>query len=87
MKKNSCKDCAHYRRHYIFDKRRIFRIYCGHCIFTKVSRKRPDSKICEHFILSNTDESAFVSKEYLSKELLQYLLNLELLPEISDTEE
>jgi len=82
MKESSCKNCTHYRQHYTFDKRRIFQVYCGHCTFPKIRRKLPDADICENFAIADPDESAFVSKEYLSKELLRYLLNLELLPKI-----
>ena len=32
------------------------------------------------------DESKFVSKEYLGKALLEYMMNLELLPKIEDGE-
>ncbi len=79
-----CSDCHYYLRHYTFDRRKIFRVHCGHCTFNKVRRKQPDSTACENFMPSTPQEDAFVSKEYLSKELLQYLLNLELLPKIED---
>ena len=38
----------------------------------------------EHFEPGTEPTDAFISKAYLSRELLQYILNLELLPEISD---
>lgn len=82
MNENKCGSCMYYRQHYAFDQRKIFRVYCGHCTFIKVKTKRPDSKICEYYQQADSDESAFVTKEYLSKELLNYMLNLELLPEI-----
>lgn len=53
----------------------------------KAKRKLPDTIACGHYFLADPDEQAFVSKEYLSKELLQYLLNLELLPTIENTTE
>ena len=68
-------------------KKEFFRVYCGHCILAKVKRKRPDAVACELFVPVPPDEAAFASKEYLSKTLLQYLLNLELLPPIEDSEE
>ena len=79
-----CKECQYYLRHYTLDKRKIFRVYCGHCTFDKPKRKLPDAKACEQFTPHPAQEEAFVSKEYLSKELLQYVLNLELLPEIEE---
>lgn len=84
MDKLICKNCTHFYQHYTFDKRHIFRICCGHCSFPKVKKKLPDTKACENFIPAPPDEDAFAKKEYLSKELLQYLLSLELLPEIED---
>ena len=87
MNTNRCNTCAHYRQHYALDDRRIFRVYCGHCTFLKVKRRKPDTEACEHYIPSAPDETAFASKEYLSKELLSYVLGLEILPEIRDMED
>lgn len=87
MDSNSCKSCAHYRQHYTFDQRKIFRVYCGHCTYQKVKTKQPDAKACEHYLLSEAAENAFVTKEYLSKALLEYMLKLELLPEVYKIEE
>ena len=84
MSENKCKECQHFRQHYTFDARKIFRVYCGHCTLGRIKRKQPDSHACESFVSSPVQEDAFVTKEYLSKELLQYMLNLELLPEIKD---
>ena len=86
MDNTFCKTCAHYRQHYTFDQRKIFRVYCGHCTFQKIRTKRPDSKACEHYSQAEAAEKAFVSKEYLSKALLEYMLDLELLPEIHEIE-
>ena len=87
MDKNSCKTCTHYRQHYTFAQRKIFRLYCGHCTYGKAKTKRPDAKACAYYLLSESDEGAFVTKEYLSKSLLEYMLKLELLPEIYEIEE
>ena len=84
MFQNTCNTCIHYRQHYTFDRRKIFRVYCGHCTYPKVKTKRPDAKACENYIQSDPAEKAFVTKEYLSKELLEYMLKLDLLPDISD---
>lgn len=84
MIEKQCNNCQHYLQHYTFDKHRIFRVYCGHCTFSRVRRKRPDTKACEYYIPGSAQEEAFVSKEYLSKELLQYMLSLELLPDIEN---
>ena len=87
MEKKCCKDCGYYRQHYALDKQKIFRVYFGHCIHSKVKTKKPDAKICEHYIQTEPDENAFVSKEYLSKALLAYMLKLELLPKIGEQTE
>ena len=82
-----CKNCQFFRQHYILDGKKLFRVYCGHCTFQKPKRKLPDSKICDQFIPGADDTEAFASKEYITKELLQYLLKLELLPEITEAPE
>lgn len=84
MSDQYCANCKYYMQHYTFDKHRIFRVYCGHCTFQRPRTKKPDAKICENFVPGTVPEDAFASKEYLSKELLRYVLNLELLPEIED---
>ena len=82
MDNNFCNTCAYYRQHYAFDHRKIFRVYCGHCTYQKVKTKRPDSKACDNYLPSESAEKSFVTREYLSKALLEYMLRLELLPEI-----
>lgn len=86
MDNSSCNSCAHYQQHYTFDRRKIFRVYCGHCTYQKAKNKRPDAKACAHYLLSESAEKAFATKEYLSKSLLEYMLKLELLPEIHEVE-
>lgn len=86
MNQNTCNTCVYYRQHYALDQRTIFRVYYGHCIYPKAKPKRPDAKACVNYIPSSPDEDAFVTKEYLSKALLEYMLKLELLPEITDIE-
>lgn len=82
MAENTCNICMYYRQHYTFDRRRLFRVYCGHCTYQKPKTRRPDARPCENFVPAEPCENAFVSKEYLSKALLEYMLKLELLPEI-----
>ena len=84
MNNQCCANCSYYLRHYTFDNRKIFRVWCGHCTLVKAKQKLPDAKACENFIPGPAQENAFASKEYLSKELLLYMLSLELLPEIED---
>lgn len=84
MGNEKCKDCRYFIQHYSLDARKLFRVYCGHCTIASSKRKRPDTRACEHFVQGASDAEAFATKEYLSKELLRYVLNLELLPEIED---
>lgn len=84
MDEKQCKNCQHYLQHFALNNRRIFRVNCGHCTFTRPKRKQPDAKACENFIPGSVPEDAFASKEYLSKQLLQYVLSLDLLPEIEE---
>ncbi len=87
MKEKVCGSCAHYLRHYALDSRKIFRVYCGHCTFERPRSKMPDAAACDNYVRGECDEAAFVSKEFLSKELLRYMMQLELLPKIKDAEE
>ena len=48
--------------------------------------KRPDQKACVHFEQGRDVTKQFVSKAYLSKRLLDKVLQMELLPEIVDNE-
>ena len=80
-----CSGCVHYLRHYAFNNRKLFRVHYGHCTYLRAKAKRPDAMACQHYIQGEPDENAFVSKEYLSKTLLDYLCRLELLPNIYDS--
>ncbi len=84
MENKYCRHCMHFQQHYALNGRKIFRIYCGHCTLHTARKRRPDTIACENFAPGCADEEAFATKEYLSKELLQYLLNLELLPPIEN---
>ncbi|MBO5868812.1 MAG: hypothetical protein J6Q54_07890, partial [Oscillospiraceae bacterium] len=82
----TCESCCHFRQHYALDDKKIFRVYCGHCTFTKVKHRKPWTKACSSYIPAQPDSDSFVSKEYLSKALLRYMLELELLPEIQEAD-
>ena len=79
-----CKDCRHYLQHYTLDEQKVFRVYCGHCTQSRIKHRSPDSKACGQFCPRTPNESTFATKEYLSRKLLNYVLSLELLPEIED---
>ena len=84
MEEQQCKNCQYYIQHYALDSKKIVRVRCGHCTYPRVSGKQPDAKACENFTEGKSREDAFVSKEYLSKALLEYMTSLELLPKIED---
>jgi len=71
-------------QHYTFDHEKIFRVYCGHCMLSNPKHRQPDSHACINYTPGDRQENSFVSKEYLGKELLAYMLKLELLPKIED---
>lgn len=84
MDNRQCKSCGHYAQHYTFGKERLFAVYCGHCTCSRVKQKQPDSKACERYIPVRSVKDSFVSREYLSKALLQKVLDMEWLPDIED---
>ena len=83
MDDNVCKNCEHFRQHYSLDSKKIFPVFCGHCVFDRPKTKRPFQS-CKNFMRRESQEDPFVSKEYLSKELLKYMMGLELFPGIED---
>lgn len=82
MQQQICRTCRYYKQHYTFDERKIFRVHCGHCMKRHSKSKRPDTKGCQYYAAADSDHTPFVSKEYLSKALLEYMMQLDLLPEI-----
>lgn len=84
MKETQCQNCQYYLQHYTINNRKIFRVYCGHCTFHRPKTRKPDAAACENFIPGSPQEETFADKEYLSKELIQYMIRLELLPEIKE---
>lgn len=86
MNKTICKNCQYYLQHYVISQNRFIRIYCGHCTHSKVKGMAPDKPGCAHFTPGAGDTEAFVTMEYLTKALLNRVFQLELLPEIKDSE-
>ena len=77
-----CNNCKNYIRHYGLLDGRLYRLYCGHCTILRYKRRNPDKQACENFVPGTSCETSFASREYLSKKLLEKVLNMELLPEI-----
>ena len=84
MNERKCNTCAYYVQHYALGTDRLFSVYCGHCTYSRTKRKHPDTEACGNYLAKQSTEDTFVSKEYLSKALLQKVLDMELLPKIED---
>ena len=87
MEQATCSGCEHFLQHYALTDRKLLRVYCGHCTAGRAKHVKPDKKSCAQFHPGTPDVQAFASREYLSRELLQYVLNLPLLPEIENAPE
>lgn len=84
MDSTTCQTCEHFRQHYTLNEGKFTRVFCGHCTFSGSRTRKPFHKACEHYEFAPPDSDDFATKKYLTKELLQYVLHLELLPEIDD---
>ena len=84
--KQVCKNCKFYIQHYGLNSKGLYTVYCGHCSVYPPKKKEPCKKACDRFEPGTPDKDAFATKEYLAKELLKYVLNLPLLPEIEERE-
>ena len=80
MNKRVCKDCKYFLQHYALAKEQLFPVYCGHCTHIRVKKRTPSTKACADFVPGAA--KVYATREYLTRELLQYVLNKELLPEM-----
>ena len=88
MEEKYCKDCAHFHQHYGLDEKKLFRVFCGHCTAnSRVRKRQPDAPACDLFAAASPSKDAFVTKEYLSRTLVEYMMRLELLPPILDAQD
>ena len=67
MEEKTCKECAHYRQHYILNGEKILRIYCGRCTVWPTKPRKSFKPACERFEQGTPDEEAFASKEQKAK--------------------
>ena len=84
MTSETCKTCKNFHHHYTLSEGRIMRVFCGHCTYPKVKRKRPFDKACENYTYAPPDEDSFADRKYLTKEMIRYLFEMECLPPIED---
>ena len=81
MSEPTCRSCKYFYQHYGLSQGRLHWLYCGHCTHNDRSKhKRPDKKACEHYVQAEKLEDIFVTKEYLTKALLDRVLQAELFP-------
>ena len=84
MPEKQCGSCKYFQQHYTLSKGRLIRVYCGRCLFGRPKKRFYDSAACETFVIGSSDVEAFADTQYLTKELLNYVLALPLLPEIEN---
>ena len=84
MEEKFCKDCKHFCQHYRLDETGFVRVFCGHCMLMRHKSKKSYQKICDSFEPGENMEACFVKKQYLTKELLKWVLKMDLLPEIRE---
>ena len=79
MEKHNCRDCTYFLQHYALGERGLVRIWCGHCTHTHPRSRKPDAPACTRFSAGADREKAFATKEYLTRKLLQKVLDMDLL--------
>ncbi len=79
-----CKDCIHFRQHYILTANGLLGICCGHCTLNNVKHKSPRKPACDDYSPSPDIRDLFPRKNYVTKKLLEYLTTLEFLPDIKE---
>ena len=45
----NCKDCKHFRQHYIKFGRRYSEITYGHCVYPMLKKRESDTPACKYF--------------------------------------
>lgn len=81
MNSDICKNCVHYRQHYILDEQRCASVNCGHCVYPRIKHREPHAKACSYYELRTMPNSLPDQDRvmhFLTTELLQYILSLDL---------
>jgi len=78
----TCKSCTHFYQHYGMRNGKVYKVFCGHCVAAKGRPRmcRPYQKVCENYSPGVDPVEDYVTKEYLTKALLDRILKLELWP-------
>jgi len=54
MKNNTCRDCLHFRQHFIPWGDYFVPACCGHCVYPRLKHRTPDHPACPHFVKNET---------------------------------
>ena len=82
-----CKECKYFRQHYVLDVQSCTSINCGHCTYPRLKHRTPYHMACQHFQprelpVPLPDRERVIY--FLTEEILQRILSLQLPPEIVD---
>ena len=53
---DSCKDCTHFRQHYVLSAGVYVPLNYGHCVARRRKKLAADSECCEHFMRVEKEE-------------------------------
>lgn len=58
MDNPTCKDCTHFRQHYVpFDEFRFTETPFGHCVFPQLKNRRSNTPACVHYQKREKEET------------------------------
>jgi len=82
-----CRNCQHYRQHYLLDSETAIPVNCGHCVYPRLKKRKPQSSACRYFLLHSNavdlpDKDGLI--QFLSTECLQRILTLPLPPAMKE---
>jgi len=80
INKSTCSSCKYFIQHYTLLNGHLNEVDCGHCIKPRVKTRKPETAACGHYAVKSPDKEALVSREYLTRALLEKLLSLQLAP-------
>ena len=65
---DSCKDCTHFRQHYVLSAGVYVPLNYGHCVARRRKKLQADSECCEHFMRVEKEE-VWKCQEMCSREI------------------
>ena len=82
-----CKNCIYYHQHYILSEERCDWVNCGHCAYPRLKHRKPNDKACTNYQQRTSPQDLPDRQKvmhFLTKEMLRFILDLELPPEIGE---